>query len=119
MALADVDVPTGDPAFFLVPPREQQRDEYAFLTPSTYELDFMTLTMEVGATLTFDDQTLDPQDYDPILIEGTTLQVVHIPIDDGPHRVSSNARLGLLVYAYDRYVSYAYPGGTNLGKIAP
>jgi hypothetical protein len=39
-------------------------------------------------------------------------------MNDGPHLIESRSGLpvGIMVYAYDDYVSYAYPGGLDLTK---
>ena len=37
--------------------------------------------------------------------------------DDGVHRLKSNMPVGLVVYGFDAYVSYGYPGGTELKLI--
>jgi hypothetical protein len=41
-----------------------------------------------------------------------------VRMDDGPHLIESGNGLpfGIMVYAYDDYVSYAYPGGLDLTK---
>ena len=37
--------------------------------------------------------------------------------DDGVHRLEANAPVGLVVYGFDAFVSYAYAGGLNLQPI--
>ncbi len=109
----------GDPSFFLVPPQEQYRTRYAFLTPGTYNLDFMTVTMRQNTTLLLDGEPVDMEAMEVIPIGGTEMQVVHVPVSDGPHVVSGSEPFGLIIYAYDDYVSYAYTGGVNLSKLNP
>lgn len=107
----------GDPAFFLVPPSEQFRTEYDFLTPPTYALDFVTVTITRGAVLTLDGEDIDPMEYDPEIIESRNAVRAHIPLGDGPHKIRSTVPFGIVVYAYDDYVSYAYTGGLDLKKL--
>ena len=107
----------GDPAFFLVPPQEQYRTEYDFLTPPTYALDYVTVVVQPGTNLMLDGAPIDPMDYDPELIESQNFIRAHIPLDDGPHHIEANAQFGIVVYAYDDFVSYAYTGGLNLTKL--
>jgi hypothetical protein len=38
---------------------------------------------------------------------------------DGVHRVQSDYPVGVLVYGFDSFVSYAYAGGTELKDINP
>lgn len=111
---------TGDPAMFLLPPASQFRDSYTFLTPSTYAADFITLIAPASAVGGF---TLDGQPLDPLgsgvsadRIGGSDHVALHVPVSDGVHRVEGTAPFGLLVYAYDQYVSYAYSGGLDLLK---
>ena len=37
--------------------------------------------------------------------------------DDGVHRLKADKKVGLVVYGFDAYVSYGYPGGTELKLI--
>jgi hypothetical protein len=112
----------GDPSMFLLAPVEQFRDDYTFLTPETYAQDYMTLVLlrDAAGGLTLDGAPVDPQDpglrAEPVL--GSRYMLLHVPVGDGVHRVEGTAPFGLLVYAYDRYVSYAYTGGLNLTKRA-
>ncbi len=107
----------GDPAFFLVPPQEQYRDEYDFLTPATYALDYATIVALVGTRITLDGVPLDLMEFDPEFITSQNMIRAHIPLDDGPHRMVSDTPFGIVVYAYDDFVSYAFTGGLNLQKL--
>ncbi len=102
----------GDPAFILVPPVEQFRYDYIFLIPDTYQESWVTLLATTGnPTVTFDGS--------PITGSWTQIGTVNayrmeMPIDPGTYKVESSSRLGILVYGYDSYVSYAYPAGLDL-----
>jgi hypothetical protein len=37
--------------------------------------------------------------------------------NDGVHRLQADQPVGLVVYGFDAYVSYGYPGGTDLALI--
>jgi hypothetical protein len=105
----------GDPAIFLVPPRSQFRDEYAFLTPTTYFGDYLTIITSPQASVELDGQIIDLNDATDV--PGSNLVYKHILLEvDGPHRLNSTFPTGILVYAYDDYVSYAFTGGLNLIK---
>jgi hypothetical protein len=52
------DLPGGDPAMLLVPPVEQFRDRYLFLTPDKYAFDFIVITAPVGAVISLDGTSL-------------------------------------------------------------
>jgi len=108
----------GDPAFFLLPPQEQFRTDYAFLTPATYALDYATVIVPNGSSLTLDGRRLVFDDYEYDLIPSQNYLRVHIPLADGPHTIVGDSPFGLIVYAYDDFVSYAFTGGLNLAKLS-
>ncbi|MEZ4458853.1 MAG: IgGFc-binding protein [bacterium] len=107
----------GDPAFFLVPPEEQFRTEYSFLTPATYFQSYVTVLIRPGFTVSLDGQTLDLTQYDYAVVEGRDVARAHIEVTDGPHRIEAQIPFGIVVYGYDDYVSYAYTGGLDLTKL--
>jgi hypothetical protein len=119
----------GDPAMMLVPPADQFRSRYMFLTPQTYFVDYLTVVGPADPSLELDGETIAGRDCQgdndaPCVIEphrrignsewGYTI----VRMDDGPHLISSRSGqpFGIMVYAYDDYVSYAYPGGLDLTK---
>lgn len=104
----------GDPAIFAVPPRRQFRNEYAFIAPTTYALDYVTIVAEPGTVVILDGQAVDMGRA--ASIAGSGYVFVDVPIDDGAHRVVGESPLGIIVYAYDDWVSYAFTGGLNLVK---
>lgn len=109
----------GDPAFFLVPPEEQFRAEYSFLTPKTYFVSYITIVIQPGAGISLDGMNLDLQQFDYELLDDLGVARIHIPVEPGPHFVKSENQIpfGLIVYGYDDYVSYAFTGGLNLTKL--
>ena len=104
----------GDPAIFMVPPLRQLRRDYAFITPNTYYNDYVTLTFQEGSTLYLNDEEIDLSGAQNVL--GSPVKYLHLPIQDGPHRLNGNAPFGILVFAYDDFVSFAFTGGLNLTK---
>lgn len=113
----------GDPAMVLVPPTEQYRDDYVFVTPSSYDVvdpfpgnaggqSFITVMRPVGA----------PIHLDGVLLEGNWQtaggwEVATFEVDGGTHRLTGTARFGLLVFGLGTHTSYAYPGGLDLAPI--
>jgi hypothetical protein len=68
----------------------------------------------VGARLELDGAVLDFADATPVL--GEDWVFVHRAVEDGPHEVTGDQRFGVVVYAYDDWVSYAFTGGLDLLK---
>jgi hypothetical protein len=130
--------PGGDPSFILIPPVEQWRDRYLFLVPNKYAFDFLLIAAPITAELTYDGVDLSfalDCEYEPIgTLEdsGETIEYMAIrcPLsyptpdgdglqDDGVHLLESTNgdSFGLVVYGWDSYVSYGYPGGANVALI--
>ena len=45
---------------------------------------------------------------------GGKWKVARMAIGPGKHTLVSDHAMGLIVYGYDKFVSYAYPGGAAL-----
>jgi hypothetical protein len=115
--MQDGDAGTGDPAFILAVPVEQFRNDFVFLAPNKYEFDYVSLISPVGSEVFFDDQPIAVA-WEPVG-EGEEWQVARYPIGDGVHFVRGSMPLAVVVYGYDSYVSYGYPGGLNLDVVDP
>lgn len=131
--------PGGDPSFIMVPPTEQWRSDYLFLVPNKYAFDYLLIAAPSTAQLIYDGLPLDMVlacEYEPMgrlpATGGGETEYVAIRCqlsypspagpglqDDGVHRLeTSNAEpFGLTVYGWDSFVSYGYPGGTNVALI--
>ena len=148
-------LPGGDPSFILLPPVEQFRKDYLFLTPNKYAFDFVLVAAPRSARVTLDSRVLkDGCDttqgqkmcctrsevgsvreaaatsdtpfvaykcqlsFPKILPDKEPPQNLQPGIqNDGVHRLVSDQKVGLVVYGFDAYVSYGYPGGTDLALI--
>jgi hypothetical protein len=143
--------PGGDPSIIAVPPVQQYRRDYIFLTPDKYIFDFVTIIAPRDARIRFDGGDL-PDSCETASVEGFAAAaamggatggtdsppaseiewVVHrcqlafpqirpgqIPTimpgvqEDGVHTVVSDREVAVIVYGFDRYVSYAYVGGLD------
>lgn len=109
----DLSADTGDPAMSLGIPKEQWRNSYAFLTPNTYDRDFVNVIAPNGAPVTIDDLPITR--WEPI--EGTELAAARVAVSAGQHRMSSAVPFGITVYGYAPFTSYMYPGGLDLRVI--
>ncbi len=133
--------PGGDPAMLAVPPRAQWRRDYVFLTPDKYAFDFVTIAAPAEARIRLDGMPLSawgcergpadgiergPDDPPPdLVVYRCTLSLpdvygeppVHVEPGmqrDGVHRLVADLPVGVLVYGFDAYVSYAYVAGLDL-----
>ena len=113
-----------------VPPSEQYRSSYTFLTPETYHANYVNIIHPVGALVelngvvvnlaTMGNPSRTPYaelDSEPVGTNGRwALSIVRLGA--GQHKIESLSgdRFGIMVYAYDDYVSYAFPGGLDLEK---
>lgn len=140
-------LPGGDPSLTFVPPTEQWRNDYILLTPDKYAFDFLVITAPFGATVYLDGLPIDGKVCETAPGDGLTEEerkakeppfIVYrcqlsFPVvdpqqnapnnlspgrqNDGVHRVQSDFPVGVLVYGFDAFVSYAYAGGTELVDI--
>lgn len=134
------DYPGGDPSVVIVPPTQQYRRDYVFLTPDKYAFDFVTIMATAGTRILLDGEPLPdhcttspadgierrPGDPEPELVihrcqlsfprvtAGPNSRVLSNEQNDGVHTLLADREVGIIVYGFDRFVSYAYAGGLNL-----
>lgn len=140
-------LPGGDPSSLVIPPVEQYRSTYVFLTPDQYAFDFVRISAPANANVVFDGRRLDDLACTTVAAGSISVPpdapeayVVHtcqlgFPVidpngqapknfqpgtqNDGVHVIESDRKIGVLVDGFDRYVSYAYAAGTELSFIVP
>lgn len=143
------DLPGGDPSFIIIPPIEQYRAQYVFLTPDRYSFDFLRIMAPRGARIVLDTEPLERVPGCG-LEAGTPLEhqlggpdfefeVIRCQLsfpavnpslgaaellapgfqNDGVHRLVSDRAIGVIVDGFDRNVSYGYAAGTELREIVP
>jgi IgGFc binding protein len=139
-----LNLPGGDPSFIMVPPKEQWRDNYVFLTPDKYAFDFITITAVMGTEIWLDYLELENFECTRQRAScGTTIEQngsyeiincqLSFPIlypelpsgenvnpgkqNDGYHVIRSSQPVGLVVSGFDKHVSYGYVGGMDLKVI--
>jgi hypothetical protein len=105
------DANIGDPAFMLAVPVEQYREDYVVLAPNAYEQDHINITAPHDASVFLDGDAIPSSEWEPV---SATYRVARLSISDGEHVVESDQKVGVAVYGFDKYVSYAYPGGLDL-----
>jgi hypothetical protein len=108
----------GDPSQSFVVPAEQLADRYHFAVPVDYELNFINVVADAGATVSLDGQPLSEGLFSAI--GGTGKRVARIKLAAGGyHSLVASGPVGLQVYGYGAYTSYQMPGGSLAGLIAP
>ena len=142
-------LPGGDPSLIIIPPIEQYRADYVFLTPDRYSFDFLRIMAPRAATVLVDstpieripgchleigtplERTLEPASFGYVVYRcQLSFPVIDPAIDtddalmpgeqsDGVHQVRSNLPIGVIVDGFDRNVSYGYAAGTELREIVP
>lgn len=136
--------PGGDPSIIVVPPIAQYRNDYVLLTPLYYGFDFVTILAPSNANILLDGENIPntctrspadgieraPGDPEPerviircqlslpdVITMGMISRVDDGDQNDGVHTLVSDLPIGVVVYGFDAYVSYAYAGGMNLQRI--
>jgi hypothetical protein len=131
-------LPGGDPSLIILPPIEQYRSDYVFLTPDKYSFDFIVVVAPRDATTLLDGVPIDPtrchqggsvpgfwvyqcQLSFPRIDNSQSGTVTVSPgiQNDGVHRILSSEPVGVLVFGWDNFVSYGYAAGTQLQEINP
>jgi len=107
----------GDPAMFLAPPVDQYRSSYSFVTPPTFAKTYISVIVPEGTPVELDGRFI-PQgrklERREVEATGRTWETYSVILEAGAHELSAQRRFGLVVYAYDDFVSYAFPGGLDL-----
>ena len=142
-------LPGGDPSLIVVPPMEQYRKQYVFLTPDKYMFDFISISAPRGAHVVLDGNPLDAYSCTVWPADGLSAEqrgknepdyVVYrcqlsFPVidplvpspyniaegdqNDGVHQLEADMPVMVLAYGFDNYVSYGYAAGTQLETILP
>jgi len=107
----------GDPSMTLLVAAEQYRSTYVFLAPNDYETTYVDIIAPADTTLTLDAQPVTSAG-EP-LSSGYSLYCVALAKDgQESHVLKATNPVGIQVVGYGEFVSYNYPGGANVTKIA-
>lgn len=136
--------PGGDPSILAVPPVDQFRRDYVFLTPNLYAFDFVTIVAPASAQILLDERPLTELECTVAAADGIARMMDDPPPDwlvyrcqlsfpdvigrpnvrvedgiqnDGYHTIRATEEVGLVVSGFDSFVSYAYVGGADLESI--
>jgi hypothetical protein len=97
---------------------EQYRTKYVFLAPDDYLVNFVDIVAPTNAQMVLDGS---PVTAGSSLLAGnySVFRAQLGPGNAGAHLLTSDQPVGIQVMGYGFYTSYQYPGGSNLGLIAP
>ena len=112
-------LPSGDPSQSFSVAVEQYRKSYLFLAPDDYTASFVDVIGPAGASITLDGAPVAATAWKAV---GTGYAVAHLSLlagSGGAHSIKSTVPVGIQVVGYGANTSYQYPGGLNLGRIAP
>jgi hypothetical protein len=107
----------GDPGFFLLPPVKQFRQDYSFVAPPTFEKTYVVVAIRNGSSVALDGTAVPPEARlarQLVTLNAEQWEVFSVRLDDGFHTMTSSRAFGIVAYAFDDYVSYAFPGGLDL-----
>jgi hypothetical protein len=122
------DLPGGDPAMLLVPPTSLFRDRHVVLVPPYHAFDYVVVYAPVAAQGSLDGEPLEErcelQEIDDVWVAyhcqlgfpALSLEEPSIRSgvqDDGAHTIVASQPVGVVVYGWDRYISYVYPGALS------
>ena len=113
-----VDQQKGDPAQSYMVAVEQYRKKYVFLAPTDYDVSYVDVVQPLNAMLSLDGAPVQA----PVTPLSSGYGVARVLLDKntaGAHVLTGSEPFGIQVMGYGTYTSYQYPGGLNLGHIAP
>ncbi len=107
----------GDPSLTFVPPVEQYRSQYNFLSPDTYSSNYVTVIAPEGEQVLLDGNSV--LGFEPLGTTGYAIATVKLE-RAGAHELHSEggAPVGISLYGFGAFTSYMLPGGLDLQLIA-
>jgi hypothetical protein len=109
----------GDPSQTFAVTVEQYRLNYVFLAPNDYKTNFVDVIAPAGTKVDLDSTEVTSK-LTPIA--GTDFLIGRLQLvnaGDGVHVLKADKPVGIQVLGYGDYTTYMFPGGLNLGQIAP
>ncbi len=110
--------PQGDPSMSFGVATEQYRKSYLFLAPNDYDSNYVDVVGPPGVSITLDGQKLTT----PFTAVSPAFGVARVKLGagkNGAHTMTGDVPFGIQIMGYGANTSYQYPGGLNLGQIAP
>jgi hypothetical protein len=120
VAQQQVDGPyTGDPSLTIFPAVDQFRRNYLFAVPTSWDTNYIVISMPKGAAITIDGAAVPGScAVRPMgTIGATDYESRTCPLRAGPHAMAGDRPFGITAYGYGNAGSYAFVGGANVTKI--
>ncbi|MBA2663626.1 MAG: IgGFc-binding protein [Bradymonadaceae bacterium] len=102
----------GDPSMILPVPVPQYRQQYMFTTTQDIATHYVNIVRTMDTFVSLNGTPVTPACWEAI--PGTPFEVCRTQVSEGVHTLSAGSGVGLIVYGYDRFVSYGYTGGLGL-----
>jgi hypothetical protein len=110
---------TGDPSLTLFPAVDQFRRNYLFAVPTSWDANYIVISMPKGAVITIDGGPIPGSCASRPMgnVAGLDYESRTCPLKAGPHAMVGDKPFGITAYGYGRAGSYAFVGGANVTKI--
>lgn len=106
----------GDPSMVLGIPSEQFKSVYTFLTPSSFPDNHVNIISNLAGDVTLDGNLVE----NFIQIGDSRLRVARLRLpSSGVHTLQAQGNVGIVVYGFADFTSYAMPGGLDFRLINP
>jgi hypothetical protein len=111
------DASRGDPAMTILVPSEQYREDYTFVTPSSYNSgtngqSYVMIVRPPGLDLVLDGATLTTT-WESV----GGMEIGTVPVEGGTHVITGASPFGMITFGMGSFTSYTYPAGLNLEQI--
>ena len=115
----------GDTFMTMVPPIEQNSNNYVFSILPEYSANFITIFVAPESFqlehIFVDRMSLENSSWTEVYCtSGVCGYIARVPLQPGEHRLyhqDADAGVGLIVYGFKIFKSYGYPGGLQLAPI--
>ena len=87
------------------------------MTPPTFAKTYVAVAIPEGSALALHGRSIAEEsrlERRSVTLEGDSWEVYSVALEPGLHRLESPRSSAIVAYAYDDYVSYAFPGGLDL-----
>jgi hypothetical protein len=116
---ASNDLALSGPNQVAVAPSSQFRTTHSFAASPIYDANFVSVTAPTGTMVSLDGQPMPPEGFMAVGASGMSVARSPLTKNDRVHVVAADKPVGVLVYGYAPYASYAYTGSLDLRRSAP